>query len=50
MTAIAGLLGTGDWGTDERPKNFRESILWMAPKGDTPMTRPAGQGGLVADQ
>lgn len=26
--AVAGLRGTGDWGTDERPKNFREMILW----------------------
>lgn len=35
--AIAGLRGTGDWGTDERPKNFREGILWMEPNGDSPM-------------
>lgn len=34
---VAGLRGTGDWGTDERPKNFRESILWMTPNGDTPL-------------
>jgi len=34
---VAGLRGTGDWGTDERPKNFRESILWMQPNGDTPL-------------
>ena len=27
MFPVAGLRGTGDWGTDERPKNFRESIL-----------------------
>ena len=25
--AIAGMRGTGDWGVDERPKNFREFIL-----------------------
>lgn len=37
MAAIPGLRGTGDWGTDERPKNFRESILWMDPNGDTPL-------------
>lgn len=36
--AIAGLRGTGDWGTDERPKNFREMILWRDPNGDTPLT------------
>lgn len=28
LGALAGLRGTGDWGTDERPKNFREYILW----------------------
>jgi len=38
MAAIAGLRGTGDWGTDERPKNFREGILFMNPNGNTPMT------------
>jgi len=38
MTAIAGLRGTGDWGTDERPKNFREMILWLSPNGNAPLT------------
>lgn len=36
--AIAGLRGTGDWGPDERPKNFRETILWRQPNGMTPIT------------
>lgn len=36
--AIAGLRGTGDWGTDERPKNFREMILWRNPNGSAPLT------------
>ena len=36
--AVAGLRGTGDWGTDERPKNFREMILWLNPNGSTPLT------------
>jgi len=35
--AIAGLRGTGDWGTDERPKNFREMILWLNPNGTAPL-------------
>lgn len=35
--AIAGLRGTGDWGTDERPKNFRELILWSNPNGSAPI-------------
>lgn len=36
--AIMGLRGTGDWGTDERPKNFRETILWRQPNGQSPLT------------
>ena len=36
--SIMGLRGTGDWGTDERPKNFRESILWLDPNGNAPIT------------
>jgi hypothetical protein len=38
MASIAGLRGTGDWGTDERPKNFREMILWRNPNGSAPLT------------
>jgi len=38
MAAIAGMRGTGDWGTDERPKSFRETILWRSPNGQTPLT------------
>lgn len=38
MPSFAGLRGTGDWGTDERPKNFREAILWADPNGGTPLT------------
>ena len=38
MPALNGLRGTGDWGTDERPKNFRETILWRQPNGMTPIT------------
>jgi len=37
MSAVAGLRGTGDWGTDERPKNFREMILWRSPNGTAPI-------------
>lgn len=38
MVAIAGLRGTGNWATDERPKNFREMILWRDPNGQAPLT------------
>src|SRR5678815_2733783 len=37
MSGIAGLRGTGDWGTDERPKNFREGILRFNPAGTAPI-------------
>lgn len=38
FAGIAGLRGTGDWGVDERPKNFREYILWRRPNGQAPLT------------
>lgn len=38
LAAFAGLRGTGDWGADERPKNFREMILWRNPNGSAPLT------------
>lgn len=38
MASIAGLRGTGDWATDERPKNFRELILWRNANGSAPLT------------
>jgi len=37
VAAVAGLRGTGDFGTDERPKDFREMILFLNPNGDTPI-------------
>lgn len=38
LFAITGMRGTGDWGTGERPTNFRETILWRQPNGMTPLT------------
>ena len=37
MAAVAGLRGSGDWGTDERPTNFREFINFRNPNGTTPI-------------
>jgi len=37
MAAVGGLRGTGDWGTDERPKDFRESIMRIRPNGTSPI-------------
>jgi len=36
--SISGIRGTGDYGADERPKDFREYILWESPNGETPLT------------
>lgn len=33
-----GMRGTGDWATDQRPKNWREMILFLYPNGDAPLT------------
>ena len=38
MAGFLGMRGTGDWATDERPKNFREMILWRRPNGQAPLT------------
>jgi hypothetical protein len=38
LAAVAGLRGTGDWVTDQRPKDFREYILWRSPNGTAPLT------------
>jgi len=35
--AIVGLRGTGDFAADERPKDFREMILFREPNGDSPI-------------
>jgi hypothetical protein len=45
MSGIAGLRGTGDWGTDERPKNFREGILRFNPNGTAPIFALSSKSG-----
>lgn len=37
MAAVAGLRATGDFGTDERPKNFREMIMFRNINGASPI-------------
>lgn len=37
MSGLAGMRGTGNFGDDERPKNFREMILFMQPNGMAPL-------------
>lgn len=36
--AFLGMRGTGDWSVDERPKSFREGILYYWPNGQAPLT------------
>lgn len=36
--AFLGMRGTGDFATDQRPKNWREKILQLYPNGDAPLT------------
>lgn len=43
-TGFFGMKGTGDWATDERPKNFRQGILKIFPNGSTPMTAINSKG------
>lgn len=38
MAGFLGMRGTGDWGTDQRPKNWREGILFLYPNGMAPLT------------
>jgi len=45
MASLLGLRGTGDWGTDERPKNFRQTILWNEPNGMAPLLALMGRLG-----
>lgn len=45
MAAVTALRGTGDWSADERPKNFREKILWIDPNSDSPIFALSGRAG-----
>jgi len=38
MAGFLGMRGTGDWATDQRPKNWRETILYLYPNGMAPLT------------
>jgi hypothetical protein len=37
MSAFFGMRGTGDWATDQRPKSFREGMLYLYPNGQLPL-------------
>lgn len=36
--AFLGMRGNGDWATDQRPMNWRETILYRYPNGSAPLT------------
>jgi hypothetical protein len=38
MSAFLGMRGNGDWITDQRPKNWRETMLFLYPNGSMPLT------------
>ncbi len=38
MAGFLGMRGTGDWATDQRPKSWREVILYEYPNGSAPLT------------
>jgi len=38
MATNLGMRGSGNWATDQRPKNWRETILYRYPNGDFPLT------------
>ena len=38
MAAFLGMRGTGNWATDQRPKSYRETILFLYPNGTAPLT------------
>ena len=38
VAGFLGMRGTGDWSNEERPKRFREGMLYMYPNGKMPIT------------
>lgn len=38
ILAFPGVRGSGSFSADERPKSYRELILWLYPNGDVPLT------------
>ena len=36
--AFLGMRGSGDWGPEERPTNYRQGILYLYPNGSAPLT------------
>jgi hypothetical protein len=45
MTVTLGMRGNGDWVDGQRPKNWRETILYLYPNGSVPLTGILSQMG-----
>lgn len=45
MSGIGGLRGTGDFTADERPKDFRDNILFFNPNGEAPIFALSARAG-----
>lgn len=43
MPALLGLFGTGDFAANQAPENWRETILYLEPEGDTPLIALSSQ-------
>lgn len=43
MPPVLGLLGSGEFTTDERPKNYRSMIMFLKPNTSAPLTAMTGQ-------
>jgi hypothetical protein len=41
--AVAGMRGTGSWSADERPKNYREMVLYLYPHERSPLLAMLGK-------
>lgn len=44
MSAFFGMRGSGDFGADERPKGYREGVLYLEPNGDAPLLAMSSKG------
>ena len=44
MAAIQGMRGTGEFGTDFRPKNYRELYTLLEPNGNAPLNAMLAMG------
>lgn len=45
ISYVAGVRGTGDWVADQRPKSWREAIMFLYPNGTAPLTALLGMSG-----